>query len=254
MKKKKTIIKKPLITIITVVKNDQNKIFNTLKSVFEQTYKNFQYIVIDGNSEDGTLKILNKNKNNIDLLISQSDKNLWEAMNKGILHSKGEIIGIINSGDVFYKNTLKIVRKYFKNIKKLDFLFGPVKKERILFRFEPEKINYRFNIYPSHSTGFFIKKSVHKKIGLYNTKLNFGADYDLIYKLLKNKTLKGMITKKNEVFGKFDLNGYSSKIPFYKSYYYESKIRYKNGQSIIFVTILYFLRILNKFRNILYNR
>ena len=67
MKKKKTIIKKPLITIITVVKNDQNKIFNTLKSVFEQTYKNFQYIVIDGNSEDGTLKILNKNKNNIDL-------------------------------------------------------------------------------------------------------------------------------------------------------------------------------------------
>ena len=65
--KKKKIIKKPLITIITVVKNDQNKIFNTLKSVFEQTYKNFQYIVIDGNSEDGTLKILNKNKNNIDL-------------------------------------------------------------------------------------------------------------------------------------------------------------------------------------------
>ena len=60
-----------------------------------------------------------------------------------------------------------------------------------------------------------------------------------------------MIAKKNQVFGKFDLNGYSSKIPFYKSYYYESKIRYKNGQSIIFVTILYFLRILNKFRNIL---
>ena len=175
-------------------------------------------------------------------------------MNNGIIQSKGDIIGIINSGDTFYKNTLQIVNKYFKQDEKLDFLFGPVKKDRILFRFEPEKINYRFNIYPSHSTGFFIRKRLHKKIGLYNTKMNFGADYDLIFKLLKDRRFKGMVAKKNELFGKFDLNGYSSKIPFYKSYYYESKIRYENGQGILFVTILYFLRILNKFRNILYNR
>ncbi len=241
----------PLITIITVVKNDKKNILKTIRSVLKQSFNKFEYIIVDGKSNDGTLDILKKNEKRIDLLISKKDKNLWEAMNRGIVQSKGEIIGIINSGDVFYKNTLKIVNNYFKDKKKLDFLFGPVKKDRILFKFEPQKINYRFNIYPSHSTGFFIRKSVHKKIGLYNTKLNFGADYDIIYKLLKNKTFKGMIAKKNEVFGKFDLNGYSSKIPFYKSYYYESKIRYKNGQSIIFVTILYFLRILNKFRNLL---
>ena len=241
----------PLITIITVVKNDKKNILKTIRSVLKQSFNKFEYIIVDGNSNDGTLDILKKNENKIDLLIRKKDKNLWEAMNRGILQSKGEIIGVINSGDVFYKNTLKIVNKYFKDKKKLDFLFGPVKKDRILYKFEPKKINYRFNIYPSHSTGFFIRKSVHKKIGLYNTKLNFGADYDIIYKLLKNKKFKGMIAKKNQVFGKFDLNGYSSKIPFYKSYYYESKIRYKNGQSIIFVTILYFLRILNKFRNIL---
>ena len=241
----------PLITIITVVKNDKKNILKTIRSVLKQSFNKFEYIIVDGKSNDGTLDILKKNKNKIDLLISKKDKNLWEAMNRGILQSKGEIIGVINSGDIFYKNTLKIVNKYFKDKKKLDFLFGPVKKDRILFKFEPKKINYRFNIYPSHSTGFFIRKSVHKKIGLYDTKLNFGADYDIIYKLLKNQTFKGMIAKKNEVFGKFDLYGYSSKIPFYKSYYYESKIRYKNGQSIIFVTILYFLRILNKIRNVL---
>ena len=244
----------PLITIITVVKNDKKNILKTIKSVLKQNFNKFEYIIVDGNSSDGTLDILKKNENKIDLLISKKDKNLWEAMNNGIIQSKGDIIGIINSGDTFYKNTLQIVNKYFKQDEKLDFLFGPVKKDRILFRFEPEKINYRFNIYPSHSTGFFIRKRLHKKIGLYNTKMNFGADYDLIFKLLKDKRFKGMVAKKNELFGKFDLNGYSSKIPFYKSYYYESKIRYENGQGILFVTILYFLRILNKFRNILYNR
>ena len=255
-KKKNSKVSKlhPLITIITVVKNDKKNILKTIKSVLNQSLYGFEYIIVDGNSTDGTLDILKKNKKKIDLLISKKDKNLWEAMNKGILQSKGEIIGIINSGDVYYKNTLQIVSKYFKNKKKLDFLFGPVKKDRILFKFEPEKISYRFNIYPSHSTGFFIRRNVHKKIGLYDTKLNFGADYDMIYKLLKNKKLKGMIAKKNEVFGKFDLHGYSSEIPFYKSYYYESKIRYKNGQNILFVIILYFLSILNKFRNILLSK
>mgnify|MGYP000052794981 CR=1 FL=1 len=82
------------------------------------------------------------------------------------------------------------------------------------------------------------------------------VDKEIVAKVFRfqNKKFKGMVAKKNEIFGKFDLNGYSSKIPFYKSYYYESKIRYENGQGILFVTILYSLRILNKFRNILYNR
>jgi glycosyltransferase involved in cell wall biosynthesis len=248
MVKKKSINQKPNITIITVVKNDQDKILKTLKSVFAQTYKNFEYIVVDGKSKDKTLNILKDNKKNIDLLISQNDKNLWEAMNKGISKSKGNIIGFVNSGDIIHKNTLGLVNKYFINYK-IDYLFGPVEKDRVLYRFEPEKIKYRFNIYPSHSTGFFVLKKIHHELGVYDVNLNFGADYDFIYKLLNSKSYTGKIAKKNEVFGKFDLKGYSSKIPFYKSYYYESIIRYKNGQNLFYIIILYLLKLVNKAYN-----
>ena len=248
MIQKKSKNQKPKITIITVVKNDQNKILKTLKSVFAQTYKNFEYIVIDGKSKDKTFKILKDNKKNINLLISQNDKNLWDAMNKGISLSKGSIIGFVNSGDIIHKNTLRLVKKYFSD-NKIDYLFGPVEKDRVLYRFEPEKIKYRFNIYPSHSTGFFLLRKIHLDLGMYNVNLNFGADYDFIYKLLNCKNYKGRIAKKNEVFGKFDLNGISSKIPFYKSYYYESIIRYKNGQNLLFVISLFLLKILNKLYN-----
>ena len=242
--------KKPFITIITVVKNDKHKILRTLKSVFKQTYKNFEYIVVDGKSTDGTINILQNNITKIDHLIIAKDANMWDAMNKGIKKSSGSIIGILNSGDIFYKNTLKIVKKSFIE-NDIDYLFGPVKKDRIWYKFNPEKIFYRFNIYPSHSIGFFISSKVQKKIGLYDIKFNFGADYDLFYRLFKKKYYKGYLVNKRYVFGNFDMHGYSSKIPFYLSYFYEMKIRHKNKQNIIYLFFLYLIKILNKFRNIL---
>tara|TARA_B100001029_G_C15058503_1_gene456383 strand:+ start:1035 stop:1856 length:822 start_codon:yes stop_codon:yes gene_type:complete len=250
--KNKKKIRRPLISIITVVKNDEKKILKTINSVFNQTFKNYEYIVIDGLSSDKTMDILKKNQKKIHYLASGKDKNLWDAMNKGILLSSGKIIGIINSGDIFYKNTLKIVKNYF-NESNLDYLFGPVKKDRVLFRFEPEKIFYRFNIYPSHSTGFFITKNSQKKIGLYNVDFNFGSDYDFFYKLIKNKKLKGKIAKKKEVFGKFNLKGLTSNIPFYISYYYEMKIRLKNGQNIFYLFFLYWIKFFNKIYRLIKN-
>ena len=197
------------------------------------------------------MNILKKYQNKIDILISKRDKNLWDAMNNGILVSSGSIIGIINSGDIYYKNTLKYVKKYFTSKEKLDYLFGPVKKDRVLFRFEPEKIFYRFNIYPSHSTGFFISKKAQREIGIYDTNLDYGSDHDLFYRIIKNKKLKGRIANKNEVFGKFDLTGFSSKIPFYKTYYYETKVRFKNGQNLVYLFFLYWVKILNKLYRII---
>ena len=115
------------ISIITAVKNDENNIEKTIKSVVNQSYKNYEHIIIDGKSSDKTVKRIKKYKHI--KLISQKDKNLWDAINKGIKISKGQIIGILNSNDIFYKNALKIVNKYF-NENKIDFLFGAVKKDR----------------------------------------------------------------------------------------------------------------------------
>ena len=226
-------MKKNKITIITPVKNDEKNIEKTIRSVLDQSYKNFEYIVVDGKSNDGTLKIIKKFRNKLKYF-SKKDKNLWDAINYGIKKSSGEVICILNSNDFFYKNALKIANRYFNDLK-LDYLFGAIKKDRIFYKFEPEKLSYRLNIYPSHSCSFFIKKKLHKIIGLYNTNYDYCSDYDLFYRLFKNKRFKGMSTKKNEVFGKFNMHGMSSKVPFYKSYYYEMKIRYNNGQNLIYL-------------------
>lgn len=241
-------MKKNKITIITPVKNDEKNIEKTIRSVLDQSYKNFEYIVVDGKSNDKTLKIIKKFRNKLKYF-SKKDKNLWDAINYAINKSSGELICILNSNDVFYKNALKIANRYFNDFK-LDYLFGAIKKDRIFYKFEPEKLSYRLNIYPSHSCSFFIKKKLHKTIGLYNINYDYCSDYDLFYKLFKNKRFKGMSTKKNEVFGKFNMHGISSKVPFYKFYYYEMKIRYDNGQNLIYLIFLYPIKILNKIRNI----
>jgi glycosyltransferase involved in cell wall biosynthesis len=235
------------ITVITVVKNDEKNIEKTIKSVINQNYNNIEYIVVDGNSTDKTLDKIKKYKKKIKI-ISKKDKNLWEGINTGIKNSNGQIIGILNSNDVLYKNALKIVNHYFNN-NKINFLFGAVKKNKVHYKFEPKKISYRFNIYPSHSCSFFIKSEAQKKLGYYDTNYEYCSDYDMFYRMIVKKKMNGISTKKNELIGKFDLNGISSKLPFYKHYFYEMKVRFNNGQNIIYLMILYVVKILNKFRN-----
>jgi glycosyltransferase involved in cell wall biosynthesis len=238
----------PLITIITPVKNDVLNIKKTMKSVLRQNYKNFEYIIVDGSSTDGTLEVIkNVIKNNGKKIkcISAKDINLWQAINRGIKLSSGDIIGIINSNDVYYKNALNIVKKYFNEFS-IDFLFGAVKKKKIYHLFSPEKIFYRLNIYPSHSIGFFIKKKSQIKLGLYDEKLRLCADYDLFYRMIVEHKMFGMPTKKKEVLGKFNLYGLSSRIPFIINLYYEMLVRLKNGQNIFYLIILSSLRLFHK--------
>tara|TARA_B100000989_G_scaffold298040_1_gene285838 strand:+ start:3565 stop:4317 length:753 start_codon:yes stop_codon:yes gene_type:complete len=244
--------KKIRFSIITVVKNDHQKIEKTIKSVIRQSFQNFEYIIIDGKSNDGTIEIVKKYEKYINFFSSQKDKNLWDALNKGIENSKGEIIFILNSGDLIFKNALEIANRYFTKFN-IDFLFGAIKKNRIFYKFEPEKINYRFNIYPSHSGSFFIRSIKQRELGLYDTKLDYCSDYDLFFRMIKKKKFYGLSTKKSELIGKFDMTGISSKIPFYKYYFYEMKVRKKNGQNLFYLIILYFLKIINKFRNYIIN-
>ena len=91
----------PLVSIITVVRNGEKYLEQTIKSVLNQSYKNIEYLIIDGDSKDKTLKIIKKYNNKIDYWVSQKDNGLWEAMNKGIKLARGSIIGIINSVKLF---------------------------------------------------------------------------------------------------------------------------------------------------------
>ena len=246
MKKKN---KKILFSIITVSLN-QPKIINNFNSLKNQTYRNFEHIVIDGGSTDKTTEIIKKNSKNISYWQSKKDKGIYDAINIGIKKSKGRIIGILNADDIYYKNALKIVKKYFEN-KNIDFLFGTVKKDRILSGFWPNKIKWKFNIYPAHSGGLFITRKAQKKIGFYSLKFKYSSYRDLIYRMIVKYKLNGTCTKTNEVLSKFDTKGISSKVGFFERLYEETRIRLNNNQNVFFVFFLTIAHTINKLLNLL---
>ena len=201
---KKKVNINPFFSIITVVLNNEKFIEQTIKSVLNQRYKNFEYIIIDGGSTDNTIEIIKKYKKNIDYWVSEKDKGLYDAFNKGMSVAKGEFIGIINSDDLYTKNSLSIISKYAFNNKKIDFIFGSVKKHwGILHGYKPKKIFYSWGFYSSHSTGFFLRREAASKVGLYNIKYKYHADYDYFYRLIVQYKLKGIATKKKRSSRRF---------------------------------------------------
>ena len=109
---------KPKISVITVVYNGEKYLEHTIQSVINQTYKNLEYIIIDGGSTDGTIDIIKKYKTKIDYWISEKDKGIYDAMNKGInVANSNSYLLFLNAGDSFYNNqTLKkIFQKYIDN-------------------------------------------------------------------------------------------------------------------------------------------
>ena len=232
------------ITVITVVKNSVNNIEKTINSVLKQKNINTEYIIIDGGSKDGTLDIIYRYKEKISLIVSEEDNGIWSAMNKGLKLANGEIVGFLNSGDIYYTNTLNTVEKYF-NENAIDFIFGSVEKYKLMHGYRPWIIDWSFGFYSSHSVGFFIKRKKHLQVGLYNTKF-LSADLDFFYKMIKKFKLKGISSKKNEVFGKFEKGGFSSKINYITHLKDLNLIRLNNNQNIFFVYFLFLIKILKK--------
>ena len=244
-------MKKYKISIITVTKNSEKFLNQNILSVKSQKYKNFEHIIVDGNSKDKTIKIINSHRRNVKFVRNKNDKGLYHAMNVGIKKSSGDIIGILNSDDIYFKNTLKIVNEYFNRYSDLDFLFGSVYKHKLLSGYNPNIINWSFGFYSTHSVGFFIKKKSQLKVGLYNLKFKYSADYDLFLRMIKKFKLKGLSTKKNEIFGRFRAGGLSSRIN-YLDYLLEcNKIRLNNGQSFIQVYLIFIIRILKNLKRII---
>ena len=238
------------ISIITVTKNSEKFLQESIDSLSNQTYQNFEHIIIDGASTDKTIDIIKKNSFKITKWISEPDNGLYYAMNKGINLCSGDIIGILNSDDTYFPEALSIVNKYFVE-NKIDFLFGSVFKHKLLHGYYPEKIKWTFGFYSTHSIGFFIKKESQKKIGFYNIKYKYSADYDLFYRLVVNKKMNGMATKKNEIFGKFRSGGLSSRIKYIDFLNECTQIRLDNKQNIFIVYFIFFARLLRNFKKIL---
>ena len=253
MKKKK--LKKPFFSIITVVKNDEANIQKTIKSVISQSFKNFEYIVIDGKSKDKTIKKINDYKNKISCILSQKDAGIYFAMNKGIKIANGTFLLFVNSGDLLTKNALKIIYELFSKNKKVDFIFGTVKRHYttntiIKYGYNKFRLNYNFDFATAHSTGFFIKLNSAKKVGLYNLKYKYSSDWDYFYRMIVKHKLNGIGSKKNELFGIFRRGGFSSKISFRDHFFEEITIRLDNNQNKILVLLIFIYKYLKHFKKI----
>ena len=240
--------KYPKISIITVVKNGEKHIEENLKSVASQTYTNSEQIIVDGDSKDRTKEILFKNNRENLKIISEPDDGLYYAINKGIQNSTGDILGILNLDDYYYNNALEIVSKYFNQYPDIDFLYGSVFKHKLLYGFHPWKIYWTFGFYTSHSVGFFIRKSSQNLLGIYNTKYKYSADYDLFYKMIVKKKMKGISTKKNEVMGFFRPGGLSDQIKYIDYLQENTNIRLDNNQNFFIVMLIYFLRYIKRWK------
>ena len=238
-KNKKKIVAKPIFSIITVVLNNEKYLEESIKSVISQKIKSYEHIIIDGGSVDNSLNIIRKYQNKITYWLSERDLGIYHAFNKGLELTRGEYIIILNSDDIFTKNALLIYLKYIKKYKSIDFIFGAVKKHwGTLYGYKPEKIWFSWGFYSSHSSGFCIKSLSAKKIGLYNLRYKYHADYDYFYRMIVHEKMKGIATKKNEIVGIFRRGGFSSTIPLRKLFFEEILIRYNNGQNLILLFLL----------------
>ena len=238
--------KKPLISIITTVRNGEKSIEKTIKSVINQSYKNIEYIIIDGDSKDNTNKIIRKYKKKIKYLVSKKDKGIYDGFNKGYKIAKGDFIGIINSDDVYKKKAIETVVSYINKNKDIDFIFGSVKKHYgLLYGYNAKKIQWSWNFYPAHSVGFFIKRKSANKIGKYNLKYKYCSDYDFLYRMVVKQKMHGVCTKKSEVLGNFAPNGFSTTINLFDLFLEEIKIRIDNNQNILMIAVFVLNKIVN---------
>ena len=248
---KKNLPNKPLITIITVVLNNEKYLEESILSLHKQNYDNYEHIIVDGGSKDNSLDIIKKYENKIDYWCSENDKGIYDAFNKGMKLASGEYIGFLNSDDVYTENALELLNKYIIKFPSKDFIFGAVKKHwGVLYGYKPYKIHWSWGFYSSHSTGFFIKRKAAKEVGLYNLKYKYSSDYDYFFRMIVKKKLKGIGTKKNEIFGIFRRGGYSSKIKFSDHFKEEIQIRLDNQQNKLLVLIIYIYKYLKNFTKI----
>ncbi len=237
------------ISIITPTFNSEKFLEKTLVSIKNQSYKNFELILIDGGSSDKTLQIIKKYKSIIDYCRSEKDKGIYDAFNKGMKIAKGKYILVVNSDDKLTKKALSILNKYDLKYPKIDFFFGAVKKHwGILHGYNKKKIKYSWGFYSSHSTGFFIKKKAANIVGNYNLKYKYHADYDFFYRMIVHHKMNGIASKKSELVGYFRRGGFSSKASFTKKFIEELRIRYDNRQNIFLILFIAIYKFIKNFK------
>ena len=187
----KEITHQPLVSIITVVYNGERTIERTLKSVLAQSYKNIEYIVIDGASTDSTLTIIKQYEKHISCLLSEPDAGLYHAMNKGIALANGTLIGILNSGDFYLPNTVQTMvdatDQFDAEIVYGDWITVDEREHFSNFKRASPNIKQMNNKQSIAHPTCFVKKAVYGHLQAFNTTYQLAADYDFLLRCMDHQ-------------------------------------------------------------------
>ncbi len=190
--RKSSLPNKPLITVITVVFNGESTIKDTIESVLGQTYDNVEFIIIDGGSTDKTLDVIRRYQDKIDYWISERDRGLYDAMNKGIALASGNYIGMLNSDDYFASSSSLEILASNMNSTNADLIFATLdivdsrNPDRILRKYRVRTYSsflMRIGIMPPHPT-VYCKKTVYLHAGPYRLDYRIAADFEMLVRLL----------------------------------------------------------------------
>ncbi|MGN6181954.1 MAG: glycosyltransferase family 2 protein [Mucilaginibacter sp.] len=203
------------ISLITVCYNAEAHIGRCIESVIAQNYPHLEYIIIDGGSTDQTLSVIKRYEHYIAKIISEPDKGVYDAMNKGILLATGNVIGTLNADDFFAApDVLTTIGEAF-GIKSADILYGDLDyidfNETIIRKWRTKKyINgiYNWGWMPPHPT-FYCKRSLFEELGLYKLGYGTAADYELMLRFMHQTNLNAIYI--NKVLVKMQRGGLSNR-------------------------------------------
>jgi len=180
------------ISLLTVCYNSADTIKDTINSILAQDYEDIEYIIVDGNSTDGTIGIIQSYGNKVGKWISEPDNGIYDAMNKGIALATGDVIGMLNSDDFYFDNQIisKVAAAFREE--EIDAIFAD------LIFVDPENLNKTVRTYssrnwnperfgwgfmPAHPT-VFIRRKFYEQFGLFETDYKIAADYEMLIRLL----------------------------------------------------------------------
>ena len=208
------------VSIVTVCYNSEATIRDTIESVLAQIYTDVEYIIVDGASSDRTMTIVDEYKDRIAVTVSEPDKGIYDAMNKGIALASGDVIGFLNADDFYINNKSisSIVNEF--NKENVDIVYGDVvyvKPDNLnkivryygANNFSPEQMS--FGRYPPHPA-FFVKLNCFKKYGLFKTDYLIAADIELMVRLMyKHKVSYSYVSK---IITKMRIGGISTDLKY----------------------------------------
>ena len=223
------------VSLITVTYNAESTIERCIRSVIAQNYQNIEYIVIDGASTDSTIQIINRYAQNIKIVISEPDKGMYDALNKGIKLATGDIVGILNADDYFASDDiLTDVATVFMH-SNTDVLYGNLDfvdvNETIIRKWRTrayKRGNFDWGWMPAHPT-FYCRKSLFNSFGVYSLEHGTAADYELMLRFMHKTEVNAYFLDK--VMVKMQCGGMSNKNPVsrIKAWRFDLKAMRKNG-------------------------